>query len=201
MSIQEGDASHRRVSPLTNSGLLPSVHFCTKWSSLACAFFLPSFLQPVPRCSQTVGPARKPRSLLGNIAKGAAASPDTPASASSTSAASGHQWNFCETWQQRTVTRNSLIYRVIHKSGRICISSYAAKLLVVSPEGAALHSKVRKRPGWWNGKFTLFWMLATCLSKGWHPLPPTNSHWASTFKDRGRGLHAETAQSALTVNL
>ena len=100
MSIQVGDASHRRVSPLTNSGLLPSVHFCTKWSFLACAFFLPSFLQPVPRCSQTVAPARKPRSLLGNIAKGAAASPNTPASASSTSAASGHQWNFCETWQQ-----------------------------------------------------------------------------------------------------
>ena len=56
----------------------------------------------------------------------------------------------------KTVTRNRLIYRVIHKSGRLCIFSYAAKLLVVSPKGADCHSKVRKRPGWWNGKFTLF---------------------------------------------
>ena len=32
-----------------------------------------------------------PRSLLGNIAKGAAAGPDSPTSASSISASSGHQ--------------------------------------------------------------------------------------------------------------
>ena len=155
MSSQAGDARHRRVSPLTNFGLLPSVHFCTKWSFLACAFFLPSLLQPVPGCSQTVAPARKPRSLLGNIAKGAAAGPDSPTGASSTSASSGHLWNFWETWQQRAVTGNRLIYGIIHMPGRLCISSYAAESLVVSPKAAAHHSKAGKRPGWWNGKFIL----------------------------------------------
>ena len=30
------------------------------------------------------------------------------------------------------------------------------------------------------------------------PLPPHDNQWARTFIDRGRGLHAETAQSALT---
>ena len=31
--------------------------------------------------------------------------------------------------------------------------------------------------------------------------PPTDNQWARAFIDRGRGLHAETAQSALTVVL
>ena len=30
--------------------------------------------------------------------------------------------------------------------------------------------------------------------------PPTDNQWARTFIDRGRGLHAETAPSALTVS-
>ena len=38
------------------------------------------------------------------------------------------------------------------------------------------------------------------LSKGLTPSPPDNQ-WARAFMDRGRGLHAETAQSALTVIL
>ena len=31
--------------------------------------------------------------------------------------------------------------------------------------------------------------------------PPTDNQWAKDFIDRGRGLHAETAPSALTVIL
>ena len=33
------------------------------------------------------------------------------------------------------------------------------------------------------------------------PTPPTDNQWARAFIDAGRGLHAETAQSALTVIL
>ena len=47
-------------------------------------------------------------------------------------------------------------------------------------------------------------MLATgeeggLLSKG--QLPPADNQGARTFTDRGRGLHVETAQSALTIIL
>lgn len=38
----ESNASHIRIIPLIDSGLLSIVHFCTKWSFLVCAF-LPSF--------------------------------------------------------------------------------------------------------------------------------------------------------------
>ena len=104
-------------------------------------------------------------------------------------------------WQQRTATRNRLIYRIVLMPGRLCISSYAAKSSVVSSKGAACHSKAGKRPGWWIGKFTLFWMPATCMSKGWHPLPTPPTANEQELLERGRGLHAETAQSAQTVNL
>ena len=64
------------------------------------------------------------------------------------------------------------------------------------------------RPGWWKGKFALFQMLATGVGEGWqtsvqkvgdspHPLMATSG--ARAFIDRSRGLHTETAQSALTV--
>ena len=33
------------------------------------------------------------------------------------------------------------------------------------------------------------------------PIPPTDSQWRRAFIDRGRGLHAETVWSALTVIL
>ena len=40
---------------------------------------------------------------------------------------------------------------------------------------------------------------------GWTPVqrptPPADNQWARAFIDGGRGLHAETAQSALTVIL
>ena len=65
------------------------------------------------------------------------------------------------------------------------------------------------RQGRWEGSSALFWMPATwevgrLLSKGW--LPSTTPHSADcqgarAFLDWRRGLHAETAQSALMVIL
>ena len=61
-----------------------------------------------------------------------------------------------------------------------------------------------KRQGWWKGKFALLQRLAIVgegglMSKG--QLPPTDNQGARAFIGRGRGLHAETAQAALTVLL
>ena len=63
-----------------------------------------------------------------------------------------------------------------------------------------------KRPGWWKGKFALFWMLASggggeggYLSKGQLPLPGQSA--GKGFYRRREGLPAETVQSALTVIL
>ena len=57
------------------------------------------------------------------------------------------------------------------------------------------------RPGWWEGKFALFQPApkgeGRHLSKGWLPL--TGNQGARALIDRKRGLHAETAQSSLTV--
>ena len=68
-----------------------------------------------------------------------------------------------------------------------------------------------KNPGWWKEKFALFWMLAMvgvwgggrCLSKSRLPPPPNpiNNQGVKTFIDRDRIVHAEIAQSALTVTL
>ena len=63
-----------------------------------------------------------------------------------------------------------------------------------------------KRQGWWKGKVALFQSLATA---GWRAdsCPNADSlprHWQSvgkSFNRWGEGLHAETAQSALTVIL
>ena len=46
-----------------------------------------------------------------------------------------------------------------------------------------------KRPGWWKGKFALFWMLATmgegrCLSKGRLPPHPQQSVGKSFYRRR-----------------
>ena len=66
--------------------------------------------------------------------------------------------------------------------------------------------KTIKRPGWWKGKFALFWMLAsrrgradTCQKA--NSLPHPRQSGARAFIDRGRGLHAEMVPSALTVIL
>ena len=63
--------------------------------------------------------------------------------------------------------------------------------------------KPTKKPGWWKGKFALFWIQQpggredTCpkaKSPYWQ-----HNQWARAFVDRGRDLRAEIAQSALTV--
>ena len=64
----------------------------------------------------------------------------------------------------------------------------------MGPAALLTAQKPIKRQVWWKGKFALFWRPAT---GGWTP----DNQWARAFIDRGRGLHAETAQSALTVIL
>jgi len=63
-----------------------------------------------------------------------------------------------------------------------------------------------KRPGWWKGK--CFILEAGNLGAGSYPKadspPPAtlnDEQWTTAFTDRGRGLHAETAQLALAVVL
>ena len=60
-----------------------------------------------------------------------------------------------------------------------------------------------KRPGWWKGQFALFWRLTTRAGGGLTPTPHPrpDDQGARAFIDRGRGPHAETIQSALTVIL
>ena len=90
---------------------------------------------------------------------------------------------------------------------------------IVTESGVRLLAaqKPLKRSGWWKGKFALFQTLATEGVGGWRadtcpkanpppspPRPPAtsrNNQGARAFIDGGRGLHAETAQSALTVIL
>ena len=57
-----------------------------------------------------------------------------------------------------------------------------------------------------EGKFALLWMLSAGGGGGrtpvQRPTPPSpDNQGARAFVDRGRGLHAETAQPALTVIL
>ena len=71
---------------------------------------------------------------------------------------------------------------------------------------AARSSKASKEASWWKGKFALFWMPATGLGGGRADSCPkadslTDNQGARAFIDGGRGLRAETAQSALTVVL
>ena len=83
-------------------------------------------------------------------------------------------------------------------SGGVHVTESGVWLLLVQ--------KPIKRPGWWKGKFALFWMPAItgeggCLSKGRPHRTPTDNQGARAFIDGGRGLHAETARSELTVIL
>ena len=78
------------------------------------------------------------------------------------------------------------------------------KLLPKSGIRLLTTQKPINRPGWWEGKFALFQMLAAGgegrrLSKG--QLSATDNRGPRACIGRGRGLHAETAQSALTVVL
>ena len=56
-------------------------------------------------------------------------------------------------------------------------------------------------------KFALCWMLAAAKegqgeqTPVHRTAPPTDCEWARAFIERGRGLHAEIAQSAQTVSL
>ena len=57
------------------------------------------------------------------------------------------------------------------------------------------------RPGWWKGKFALFWMLAT-RGNGvsvQRSIASTDNQWARAFMDRRRGLHAEIAVIHLEI--
>ena len=71
--------------------------------------------------------------------------------------------------------------------------------------------KPMKRQVWWKEKFALFWMLAS-RSKGDRRVdscpkansPPSSPRPLTVARDlihEGIGLHAEVAQSALTVSL
>ena len=78
------------------------------------------------------------------------------------------------------------------------------KLLPKSGVWLLTIQKPINKPGWWEGKFALFQMLAAGgegrrLSKG--QLSATDNRGPRAFVGRGRGLRAETAQSALTVVL
>ena len=88
-----------------------------------------------------------------------------------------------------------------------CILSMVTEKSVGGAQVLATQKPV-SRPGWWKGKFALFQMPATGVGEGWqtsvqkvgdspHPLMATSG--ARAFIDRSRGLHTETAQSALTV--
>ena len=72
--------------------------------------------------------------------------------------------------------------------------------------GCSLLKSAIQRPGWWKGKFVLFWMPAALVGRAdsfqkLTPPPPTDSQGARAFTGEGRRLHAETAQSALTIIL
>ena len=85
--------------------------------------------------------------------------------------------------------------QILHPSEVITLSKGEVWLLA--------SQKPTKRPGWWKGKFALFWIQQpgsradTCpkaKSPHWQ-----HNQWARAFVDRGRKLRAEIAQSALTV--
>ena len=61
--------------------------------------------------------------------------------------------------------------------------------------------KSLKRPGWWKGKYALFWMLTTrgqggngLLSKG--RLLPSDNQWARALIGGGRGLYVDSTVSS-----
>ena len=82
---------------------------------------------------------------------------------------------------------------------------YEIKYVKLLPKSGVWLLTIQKpinKPGWWEGKFALFQMLAAGgegrrLSKG--QLSATDNRGPRAFVGRGRGLRAETAQSALTV--
>ena len=85
--------------------------------------------------------------------------------------------------------------------------------LIVTESGVRLLAtqKPIKRPGWWKGNCFILdagnrgmGRVDACPKADSTPTPtptPRDNQWATAFIDRGRGPHAETAQSALTVIL
>ena len=72
--------------------------------------------------------------------------------------------------------------------------------------GSLAAQKPLDRPGWWEGGSAIIQMPATGGEGGWpskgplpHPQPPAGQELLET--EVGGGLHAETAQSALTVTV
>ena len=64
------------------------------------------------------------------------------------------------------------------------------------------------RPGWWKGKFAFLQVPATVRGGWWTsvrrptPLPDTRQAGGEgIYRESGWGLHAETAESSLTVIL
>ena len=95
-------------------------------------------------------------------------------------------------------------------SGRGCHRGWTCVPLVTESGVQLLAAqKPLKRQGWWKGVCFILdagncgggeGRVDSC-PKADSPPPPTDHQWASAFIDRGRGLHAETAQSAPTVIL
>ena len=70
---------------------------------------------------------------------------------------------------------------------------------------AARHSKANKEARLVGREVCFISEAGSLAGEGQRPVqrptPPTDNQWARAFIDAGRGLHAETAQSALTVIL
>lgn len=168
------------VSPLTNFGLLPGVHFSIVVLSKACAFFL------LPSCSLSPDArkqfaCRKPRSLLETLPRVHLAWPWFAHKCLSTSASSGHLWNFWGVATERAVTGNRLIYGIIHMPGRLCISSYAAKSLVgVTQRLLATQRPVEARLVEWKNSLCFECRQPAC-PKSWHPLPTHRQSMSKSF--------------------
>ena len=78
-------------------------------------------------------------------------------------------------------------------------------LVTERESGCSPSQRPINRPGWWKGKFALFQMLANVggqmlATSVQRPAPPGATSGARAFIDGRRGLHTETAQSALTVS-
>ena len=77
---------------------------------------------------------------------------------------------------------------LIEKGGNTQPLCYLQSNVAQSGVWLLIAQKPKKRPGWWKGKFALFWMLAAgdggnvrsgrLLTKGWLPAP---NQWAGAF--------------------
>ena len=134
----------------------------------------------------------------------------------------GNEANYCHLLRcKNNLLHYCILYLALVISVSVCFMSernitsvFVVEMLLKGRGGVQLLTaqKAINRPGWWRGKFALFQMPPT-WGEGWtsvqRPTPPTttthtrththSNRGARAFIDRRRGLHAETAQSALTV--